>query len=774
MYIGTIKEFAKVEFYRAGTTVPFEPERIDGSLVWKWDRVFDSEIDIKYTFDRFSYIGDIELGISGAAEISVFVDGSRVACKKDEPVARVNLNGTELIVRVRGNLEDIVLKAQDVFGFFPDDDEPLLFPRPKDAKISDKLVNVGNIIGTDDDSKFAASFLIDSLRERFGFEPKENGIDIRFEICPEYEAERYTVAVYENNIVVKAAARLPLLWGASRIIDIWCDGAIPVVAIDDKPDVPMRGFHMGLPRADRIDFIKRFFRYVLIPLGYNHVIVEFSGAMRFDRHPEIAEKWLEADRMYRNGERRRIEHGEMGADGTVLEKEQVREMLAVLEEYGIEVIPEVQSFGHVQYLTNAHPEIAELNGYKKTEGDARNVDILHPDSCGHCYCPSREDSMRYIFDIIDEILEVARPKRYVHIGHDEIYHIGECPLCKGKSKADIYVNHVKTLYDYMAERGLKVMIWSDMLHRDMYYTGEPLAGVKSRLPKDIMLLDFTWYFAFDVDIEDELLPEGYEVMMGNLYSSHYPRYASRIAKKGMVGGQLSTWIAVSEKTYAEYGKFFDLVYTSEMLWNAYSYDERNRSSFTALIGQCMLPEMRDLIRGRYDLYDATDIGTMNVVGRFPGDDRRIPEEILHVGVTEPVGKIEIGAKYERLVFEHATLHPMPRVAWVPLSVIGSYTVTYADGATVNIPISYGGEVMYWKSVYATPMPQQYYRHSGYSGTWLADPTYEGRTAEGDPILLMGMPWDNPHPDKIIESIEYTPVDNDYACLISGGVWGVRK
>ena len=72
-----------------------------------------------------------------------------------------------------------------------------------------------------------------------------------------------------------------------------------------------------------------------------------------------------------------------------------------------------------------------------------------------------------------------------------------------------------------------------------------------------------------------------------------------------------------------------------------------------------------------------------------------------------------------------------------------------------------------------PMPYNYYRHQGYVGTYFADPTYEYRTAEGEPILLLGQVWDNPNPEKVIDSISYKAKDGEYAVLLSAGVLGVK-
>ena len=790
MKIGSIEKNATLKFCHAGTDIPFEPEIKDGSYVWNSGKIFTAAVDIRYSFDKEYYVGEIIHGITSTSEISVFVDGVKVGVRDMKAPVTVNLCGSEVIIRARGNMSDLTFRGAKIHGFDYNCDTPLLFPFPKTYEICGEDVAIGTVEGEGEDGAFAKEFFLSGLTERYAKLPMGEGICLSFGICEDYDEERYTVTVNSTEASVRAGSRRALLLGACKIIDLYDDGKLPTVKIDDKPDVPMRGFHMGLPEKAHFDFFKKLIRYVLLPLGYNHVILEFNGDMRYDRHPEITEKWVEAEKLCREGKGKRVMHADIGANGTALEKDEVRELVSEIKRYGIDVVPEVQSLSHIEYITNAHPELAELGKYfKDKNGTADNVanqagyvpeipdrdlsGINHTNIIDHCYCPAEEKCMQIVYDIIDEIVEVVEPRRYVHIGHDEVYHIGLCPECRKKGGPRVYIEHVTALYNYLKKKGLGTMLWSDMFHTDMYYTGEDYSVVKDSLPKDLMLLDFTWYYHFGKDIEDEILPSGHKIMMGNLYSSHYPRFAKRIAKDGMVGGEVSTWTAVSEDLFALNGKFFDLPYTAEMLWNAYSYDENDRASLTALIGQCIIPEMRDLMHGRYDLYLAASTDTADLVGTFPGDDTRVPEELLHLGLCEPLGEMKVGAKYDRLIFEHTTLNPAPRICWQDLVPVGKYTVTYKDGEKVDIPVRYAGGILYHSSHFGMPLPEQYYRHQGYVGTWYADPTYEYRTVEGNPILLLGQVWDNPHPDKKIASITYTPDKNDYAVLVSGGVLGVK-
>ena len=76
--------------------------------------------------------------------------------------------------------------------------------------------------------------------------------------------------------------------------------------------------------------------------------------------------------------------------------------------------------------------------------------------------------------------------------------------------------------------------------------------------------------------------------------------------------------------------------------------------------------------------------------------------------------------------------------------------------------------------YAQPMPHKYYRHTGYVGTWFADPAYEGHASDGSPLTVLGYAWQNPHPDQKIVSISYQAEKDDICGLILVGIRGEIK
>ena len=453
-------------------------------------------------------------------------------------------------------------------------------------------------------------------------------------------------------------------------------------------------------------------------------------------------------------------HSGMGAEGTILEKDDVRRLVGYAKELGLEVIPEVQSLGHVQYLTYAYPEIAEIDPNAQQEKDLRAEDAKPNQFFHHCYCPSLDKSYEIIYDVIDEIVEVVQPPRFVHIGHDEVYQIGICPRCKDTAPDVLFERHVRALYDHIKAKGLRTMLWADMLIREKRYATVP---ARDRLPKDIVALDFIWYFAFGEDTEQVLLDRSYEVAVGNLYSSHFPRYLSRMNRDGMIGGQISMWVRTEEKALATVGKFYDMAYLSQMLWNAKNYDERLRPVYTRIVGGKILPALREQLHGT--CHKKEQVGAALPL---PEGGKGVPQPILQKypqAIIADGETIAIGNQANRLIFTHAAVRTMPRTSWLEILKVGTYQVHYADGTMETIDLGYGTNVLAYNVTYGKPLPQQYYRHYGYIGTWFADPVFAGKTTDGNDLTFFSMPWDNPHPEKEITSVTYVPHEESLTELI---------
>ncbi|MBE6643861.1 MAG: hypothetical protein E7612_00620 [Ruminococcaceae bacterium] len=787
MYVGQLTNIKETTFTHKGVSLPFEPSNTDTGLgTWLWNYAFDSELDVNMTLECNSFIGAVCLDITedSVKKVEILVDGrvsGAYAAETGNHVGGVinipvGVSGNTVTARFYNNLKNLTVNSIELLGAH-DDGNPLVYPTPKSIEYLDGFAKIKDIVSKngDADEIYAAEFLKERLTETLGEWQSKRGVVIVFDknSFKSYDKERYTVKTTQKKITVSAKSRLTLLYGADTILQLSeIKKGVRRFNCDDRPSKELRGFHAGIPELCQFEFMRRLFRYVLLPLRYNIFFVQFAGCVRYDSHPEIAEAWEKVTDAYRRDPENlpTPPHYPMLANGHIIEKADALRYIGFARELGMEIIPEVQSLGHVQYITIAHPEIAEIEEKEVIVKDTRNEDERPATRYHHCYCPSLKESYDIIFDIIDEIVDLVKPERYVHIGHDEVYQIGVCKRCRERGASEVLAEHITKLHDHLAEKGLGTMMWSDMIQPPPY---RPYPSYKAidMIPKDVVMLDFVWYFNIPDDIEENLLKKGFKVAVGNLYSSHYPRYESRIKKPGMLGGEISTWHENNEEVYGRNGKMWDMMYLSEMLWNTENYDSRNRRTYTDIIAKNVMPSMRDNVHGKYNPkgYKATDV-------KLP-KGKCAPSSVLAVcpkAIVLDGEKISVGKAFERVVFEHATLSSAPRVEWTHSKTIGNYKVTYEDGSYVEVPVKYAQNIMAYNTTYAEPRPQPYHRHNGYVGTWFADPTYQGKRCDGSDVCVMGYVWENPSPEKKIETVEYTAAEDDWCGLILAGIKGLTR
>ncbi|MFC1525738.1 family 20 glycosylhydrolase [Candidatus Latescibacterota bacterium] len=735
------------------------------------------------------------VGHAGERGTATFPAGPITVC--------AGVEAEEVIVRLISYQRDIRLTGLEVWG--AGRGEPLVFPVPMEMELlpGPEAVLEGSwsiAVGPSapEDARFAASLLVEKLDERFGLgltvsedaavgpmqvivvaRPEAIGPAAAALPATADQAEAYAMRVDAAAAAVAAGDRRGLVYGVEALLQLLeeSEGGVsaPACLVVDAPRLAFRGAHLFLPARDQIEYTKRLIRYLLVPMRLNTIFLELAGAMRFDRRPEIAEAWERQNRLAAMGEAPAVPHGEVGGGGC-LTKAEVRDLVEYARSYGIEVIPEIQSHSHVQYLTMVYPEIAEA---PKEDG--------YPDS----YCPLHPDSRRIIFDLIDEVVELLGPLRYIHMGHDEIYTMAQCPRCKGTSRDELFAHDVNEIHAYLKGRGVGMMIWADMLQPWQSYSGTEAA---SMIPKDIVMLEFVWYFRPWADTEDHLLQNGFQVIYGNCYSSHFTRYERRTTKAGVIGAQVSVWSGTNEEEMGRLGKIYDLAYSANTAWSDHCQEEL-RWVYDRRLAE-LLPEIRSRLRGEvprsahqaaasrsvdleavysatrraavgeYGAYDLTSLPSGTLTWRDmpflfgdgailvePGGTRggRYPAE-----VTVPVE----GAA-QAVVFAHTSVGvgrvPEP---FGPRQVIGQYVVEYADGSCEVVDVAFGHHLAEWNRRHGAPLGPTFHRHAGYVATWPVDPLWQGKTAAGDDVTVYAMEWTNPHPDRELRSIRIAASDPD--------------
>ena len=755
------------------------------SVSWDDTMIFKDGIDLRINLSENSFVDHVYLEQgegSALTNIEVFTieenefkkighyepeTGSLLTSK--EVTVSVGTYCDNLVIRFNGDCMPVIIQKLQVWGAWNLQDA--IWPTPAKAEFSDELFalkELKTIKAVTADEIFAAEYFCEKLKEDTGYAPVISKEEGDFVFCAneangcEFAKDKFTLSIRKGYGLVEGSNRRSLLYAVDTLLQRIEQENIRCCHIEDKAFAEFRGVHFALPSKKNLEFLKNMIKYVFVPMRYNKIILQVSGAMRYDNYPEINAAWLNACEKYENGEYPMPFHyGFIGRD--IWEKSEVRELIDYMEAFGFEVIPEVQSWAHTQYITMAFPELAEKIAVKKdtkllhlSEEDALPNDFYH-----HCMCPSHEDYYTVTFKILDEVIEVFKPSRYVHMGHDEIYNVGQCSKCSQIPRGDLFATEVTKLNDYIKGYDLNMIIWSDMLHAQRVHA-TPTAI--NKIPKDILMMDFVWYFHLDEDLEDNLLDHGFQVVMGNMYSSHYPRYESRAHKKGMLGGEVSTWVECSELSYAYEGKIFDFIYSSELLW-----DSRYRSDMRLTYNEVIKPIIKNVRMKIGNLSSAAPERHLLLDGKranVPYDIRDLVPYTSAVvaDLYKSVAEIKVNTKADVISFVHATDIDSERITWEKPYKIGEYVICYADGTMYTEDLLYAANIYKYRAPFGDRMQSSFFRHEGYIGTYLTIPEC-GKTYAGDDYTLGRYGVRNPYPEKEITTIQLRHSGNTAAKIL---------
>ncbi|NLD87899.1 MAG: family 20 glycosylhydrolase, partial [Clostridiales bacterium] len=554
----------------------------------------------------------------------------------------------------------------------------------------------------------------------------------------------YVVDTTCEEIKVYSDSMSGHLYGANTLLaqSYFNDGLIPKGLIYNIPRCPFRGLKVYMPASDDLD---SFYRTVDL-LGYlrcNKLIIEVGGAMEYKSHPEINEAWLEFCKEMNKYPDRANEiqnktypwaknsiHFENGG-GKYLTQDTVRKLVKYCTDRGFEVIPEMPTLSHADYLLMPHPELAE-----------RKEDMW-PD----VYCPSNPGSYELVFDLFEEVIDVFNPK-IMHIGHDEYYSIGICDKCKGKSGEQIYADDINKLYDYLAERGIRTMLWAEKLIDAISMTGVHYGGSELRkrysdgtveivrpatfksidmVPRDIIA--HHWYHSIQNYFDDEYLKRGMDMVYGNFTAHTFLDWNRRLAA-GAKGGAPSHWSSLEDDTLQRNAVFLSLIYSTELYWDE-DYDD---AKFPQYLDECF-----------YELFMHCNRDVM----------ARPHFEIVHTTTIK---------------------RPYVYISSLPMQLekdtIGKYIVTYDDGTVHEIPIVYGLNITNknrtWGRKYHGDAREDFgvaERDSYMVDSLLVEVGYTALPMKDGSDTIFKIEAENPYPEKRIMSVDVVKVCDDEGDII---------
>jgi len=211
----------------------------------------------------------------------------------------------------------------------------------------------------------------------------------------------------------------------------------------DEPGLAMRGVHIDLKQhAPRWDWLMAWLEQ-LAAWKINTLVLEYEDKFPYARAADIAHR-------------------------TAWSAEQVRRFVARAESLGIQVVPLVQTLGHLEYVL-VHDRYAELR---------ERPDVLSQ------ACPCNPRTFDLVTTMLAEVIALHPGSDFVHIGADEAAFLGRCPDCARRA-ADggavrLYAEYVGRVCDWVVSRGKRPVMWDDILRRELEQA--------QRLPRSTVLM----------------------------------------------------------------------------------------------------------------------------------------------------------------------------------------------------------------------------------------------------------------------------------------------
>jgi hypothetical protein len=436
---------------------------------------------------------------------------------------------------------------------------------------------------------------------------------------------------------------------------------------------------------------------------------------------------------------------------------------------------------------------------------AEDPDMTWPDS----YCPSNPESYRILFDLVDEVVDLLKPRR-VHIGHDEWRAGAFCPRCRGKDTGELYAQDVLKIQRHLEEKGIETWMWGDHLvdgHNrfgkrwseggPVRYERPDTAVARDRLvAAGVRLHIFNWS-GEEGDATFQKL--GWPFLLGNFDGTEQKDWPSRIRRFGALGGEVSSWGAFEEFILGKL-QIPEAVYSANLLWSS-QYPSAPQALEEAGV---LMPEVRRLLAAapppslqadpmRFEVLDLKGAfnhaplgegwdlsGLKSGRGYSHGlpyavaDPTRGPSAVVvarHPGERPNRVELPVTGRWASLLFlQAATAEGRPGIhagdqTHFPREsseLLGFYEIRYADELVVTHEIRFDEGLGRWDA----GLTKTYY---------LTRPVVAGRLPDGRAAVLWASEWTNPRPDQPIVSVTLVGAPGPSEALpILFGVTAVEK
>ena len=246
--------------------------------------------------------------------------------------------------------------------------------------------------------------------------------------------EEYHLTISRSGVAIAVSCDEGLFRAATSLHQMLLrtGGSLPCVQIEDKPDLPRRGYMLDISRGrkPRMETIKMMIDF-LAALKYNEFQLYMEGdCFKYAAYPKET------------------------AHFDCLTPEDIEELDRYCKARYIDLVPNQNSFGHM-YTWLKKPDFHHLGLFEREDEVPSTLNPLLP------------ESFEFVCNLYASLLPHFTSE-YVNIGLDEAYGLGRYQIeeyCREKGKDVVFMEWLNKLNDHIKSTyGKKVMFWADMIY----------------------------------------------------------------------------------------------------------------------------------------------------------------------------------------------------------------------------------------------------------------------------------------------------------------------
>lgn len=268
--------------------------------------------------------------------------------------------------------------------------------------------------------------------------------------------EEYHISI--NHIVkIDSSSSRGILYALRTFNNFIEHNQLNYAQITDYPDVKERALHLDMARKyyTKDWIIKRIKQMSFLKLNTLQLHFSDNEGFRIEskRHPEImSDEYLTQD--------------------------EVKEIIRVGKEYGVDIIPSLDAPGHLKQALKQHPEYQLKINVTDEEGNIKQTRL------SKALDITNDEAVVFIKDLYSEYADLFSSSHYFHVGADEFLQadenvsgtvsIDQCyeldsyakeKVGENASAIDAYVYYLNDIASFMENKGFTVRCWNDYLYR---------------------------------------------------------------------------------------------------------------------------------------------------------------------------------------------------------------------------------------------------------------------------------------------------------------------